>query len=83
MTESRPDYFRRLSDAVKVARKIPGAKYAPVARQFEVSRDTNRGRVNGERPTKGKPATHNNPFNGQKGLFLTISIAEQGAALIF
>ena len=58
MAESKPDYETRLSDAVEFYRQNPDAKYAPVARQFEVSPETLRRRVNGGRPAKGKHATH-------------------------
>ena len=58
MAESKPDYETRLSDAVEFYRQNPDAKYAPVARRFEVSPETLRRRVNGGRPAKGKPATH-------------------------
>ena len=58
MAESKPDYETRLSDAVEFYRQNSDAKYASVARQFEVSRETLRQRLNGRRPAKGKPATH-------------------------
>ena len=60
MSDSKPDYETRLSDAVEFYRQNPGTKYAPVARKFEVSRDTLRRRVNGGRPAKGRPATFSN-----------------------
>ena len=57
MSESKPDYETGFSDTVKFYRQNPGAKHAPVAGKFEVSRDTLRRRVNGGRPAKRRPAT--------------------------
>ena len=58
MAESQPDYATRLSNAIEFYRQNSNAKYAPVARQFEVSPETLRRRVNGGRPAKGRPATN-------------------------
>ena len=60
MSESKPDYETGLSDAVEFFRQNSGAKHALVARNFEVSRDTLRRRVNGGRPAQGRPATVSN-----------------------